>query len=47
MERDDLCLLIERMCPDKPESNHGHPLGDQVEALADAILATLKDTPAS
>lgn len=38
-ERTELCYLIERMCPDKPESNLGNPAGSQVEALADAILA--------
>jgi len=38
-QRTQLCYLIERMCPDKPESNLGNPVGSQVEALADAILA--------
>ena len=39
VQRTELCYLIERMCPDKPESNLGNPVGSQVEELADAILA--------
>lgn len=38
--RTALCYLIERMCPDKPDSNLGNPVGSQVEALADAILSS-------
>ena len=37
--RRELVLLIERMCPDKPDSNFGHPIGTQCESLADAILS--------
>lgn len=36
--RDQLCLLIEAMCPDK-DDHCGIAIGSQVEALADAILA--------
>jgi len=43
--REELALLIERMCPNKPESNFGHPVGTECEALADAILLAFATPP--
>lgn len=42
-DREDICLLIERMSP--AEGDLGMPVGTEVEALADAILALFTASP--
>jgi hypothetical protein len=44
--RDQLCRLIEGMCPQYDET-FNLPIGGQVEALADAILAHIASTTAA